>query len=178
MISAFGVEHGLISKRDTDHRQVPFTTVEGTKTKVDAGIKPTLTRLKSKGVKTQYSCEGRGTKHPMPAYNSAYVLADHKSSKPVVNQVKAKTKNDSYKGHAKRAATGFKTGNKEFSVGTFRHDRKDPSYIKGREITLRRGDKKSEYSYERSVSPAFGNRTTARWPKRHTKSVNHMLDQT
>lgn len=184
--SAFGVVHKRDDKYDTDHKQTTMRLASGKKTNVDVGVKPTLTRLRDKGVDTCFSCEGDNRKG---WGSSAYVMATHKSSKHVVKDAKKKIKQGTYTGDAKKSAEGFKHGRKEYSARFYRQ-KKDPNgqmvhHPIGRHIEINRGDPNSAYSYERGIdnlggpeSNKFRNHTTARWPKKDTKNFNEMLDQT
>jgi hypothetical protein len=150
---------------DTDHEQIPFTTLDGELTDVDVGMFDVLTQLKEMGVRTQFSCQGGG----IPIQDSdkkfqrlAYVVADAKSFMPVLREIKRNLRKNYYSEKSEDFARMlFRTGfSREFNLVLRRRNVEHQWSFRLNAELIRR----NAYRIEDEFSNRYGHRITLRWP--------------
>lgn len=148
-----------------EHAQVPFTTLDGDSTTVDAGIFHIIEQLKEMGVRTQYSCEG-GT-------FAAYVCADRKSFGPVIRAIRRQFDDEVYSPEATHFAFDLLHGKRDyhlhFGIGNG----------VSRSVVVSPGEPMiTDFVLETSISNQFGVRTIVRWPREATADFYQLLRET
>lgn len=168
------IDEVMVVMDETNHKQVPFKTLDGEVVGVDEGVRPVLEQLRRLGVRTQFSCQGD--------MFAAYVLADRKSFFPVLRLIRKKYQRRAYSPLARDAAWGFLRGG--FTQHSFvRYRVVDKPY--GRVHTIlwnvkyERGlSDRQSYSIEYDYDNIYGFRICMRWPKQDMHKVLRLLMET
>lgn len=155
---------------DTDHKQVPFTTLDGELTEVDEGMFDVLTRLKEMGVRTYYSCQGGEDLQP------AYVAGDAKSFKPVLKEMRRRYKKRAYSQRSMKLANLlFRNGYERLLSLAFYRENIDNVFEFQLKIKRR---KPRPYVIERIYGNKFGQRTVFRWAPEAMDDFLNLLYET
>lgn len=152
------------------HPQVPFYTLgNGAVVKVDAGLVDILNRMRSLGLKTQYSCQGGGG-------HEAYVLMDRASGKRFEKMLKTAK----LSGGSRHVANKFLNGPRMHDVSLALRDYEffrwmitiNPAF------KIRPKPNRRYFKVERSYQLApHWLRTTYRWSPKMSGPVLRLLDE-
>lgn len=156
----------------THHTQIRFELANGKKVKVDQRLYAVLTYLRDLGVKTQYSCEGD------PSYDevglSAYILADRKSFRPIIKEIKKFRKRKNVPAYLRRFSQDFLDGyiSREYEVW-IRHENAK-SKVFGKKI-YRGEETLNGFQIQYITSYPYGIRTVIRFPHEQIALMEQLL---